>query len=322
MGLPLFFHVENNYSLILPLVGVGGVSFLLAGLTSVRLRLFFIRHYYIPSIILVLIGCMLYLFWGMGEFFLWLNYFAFFLGFSTANTEAKCLFNSVLDNHLGRMASNLQLYNTLKVSGICFGFVVAALLSGGALSSGIALYITSVILLILLVVAFYTYVQEKSSNIIISVDRVGIFRDFFSKRSFRLLLFVLDVGLFTYWYIYIPEKMVDIGFIGWQISVFLAVQALLHISMQSVWRSLIISYGATKCFWLSFIFHALIVFFIGHIEFSFIQGVAFFAVMGCVNSGTFLASSLIYYNEGKRSLNNNYFHLIASHVGKLVGVSI
>ncbi len=321
VGIPLFFSTQNNLTSTLFLVGAGGISFLLLGLFLPALGNLLIKYYFITAfcvlviytigLILVTNGIIIFSIFTIG---------AFVLGFSTANCEIRCVYNSVYNKEYSDKAKFLQVYNMLKVMGIALGFSSAALLSGGVTSIYISITLTALMLLVLSL-SIITEIFKKiniSTNVILNIG----FSSFTPIKGIYIFLFVMDVSVFTFWYIFLPEKLISKGFKGVEILVYLVIQSLFHASFQIVWRKLILKIGAMFSYWISFISHLAIITWIGYTEFGFYEGLLLFSIMGILNSGTFLASSLLFYKNKITNLGDNYLHLGASHTGKFIGASI
>ncbi|MBW4625343.1 MAG: hypothetical protein KME49_07540 [Brasilonema octagenarum HA4186-MV1] len=321
VGVPLFFSVEHKIINTLPLVGIGGLSFLIIGMLFPLMRKVLIQYYYYFSLLLLIVAVIALIFMAYREFNYYIfSSFAFILGFSTASCEIKCVFLSIINEGVDKKAENLQIYNMLKVAGIGIGFFSGAMLSGRNNEICVSLIFTILLLVILCLLTvielqkFYKPSSEKIHNI-------G-FSHFSIRKNICLVLFVLDVSLFTFWYIYLPKHMISNGFQGIDISLFLAIQSISHAGSQNMWRKVILQVGAMKGYWLSFVLHIAIVIFIGNSKFGYLESLSLFTLMGMLNSGTFLASSLLYYHNNNKALGDNYIHLGASHLGKYVGAVI
>lgn len=321
VGLPLFFSIEDKILNTLFLVGVGGLSFLIIGMIFPLMRKRLIQYYCIPLLILLIMAVIAIILMAYREF----NYyifllFAFTLGFCTANCEIRCIFLSIINEEVDKKAKNLQIYNMLKVTGIGIGFFSGAMLSGKNNEILVSLIFT---ILLLIVLCCLTVIELKKicKPNSAQIKNIG-FSHFSIRKNIYILLFVLDVSLFTFWYVYLPKQMLSNGFQGLDISLFLALQSIFHAGFQNMWRKIILRIGAMKSYWLSFILHIAIVIFIGNSKFGFLESLSLFALMGIMNSGTFLSSSLLYYHNNSKALGDNYIHLGASHLGKYIGVAI
>jgi len=315
VGIPLLFSKNKTIIDTLPFIGFGGLSFLMIGLISYRLRSFFITYYYLSGI--TLIAFFISLIFLYSNNFYYLGSGAFLLGFTIANYEVKSMYAAISSEVEKEMIKNLGTYNMFKVMGIALGFFWGALLSGNKAFYYSSFLFTGFALSILLASIIIAAKKEMTvtSN---KISDIGISNISWKKLSYALL-FILDVMLFTFWYVYLPQKMIAQGFIGIEISIFLSLQAFSHAICQSLWGKLIIKFGALKSYCVSFLLHIFIVLAIGNIMFNFLIGCILFIIMGTFNSGTFLASSRLFYGNKSKSLSDNYLHLGSSHLGKTLG---
>lgn len=237
------------------------------------------------------------------------------IGYATANCEIKCLYMAVNRGNINKKSKNLKTFNSLKVFGIAAGFFFAALLYDKGISTHISLIIT--ILILILILSLKESFNEKQSNLDI---KNFSYSDISFNKIIAIIFFILDVSLFSFWYIFLPSKMIEANFNSFDIAIFLTAQAIFHAGFQFFWANVVRKIGSITSFLVSYGLHLVIIFVISSFVDSFIIGIILFSLMGLVNSGTFLASSLLFYKKDKNYIGDNYIHLMASNFGKFFGV--
>ncbi len=317
---PLMFpsniHIVNGLSL----VGFSAVTFLVLAICSQRLRerlrgglsiflLLFIAMVLVTTIAYFTVLPWYVVFYG----------FAISLGLTTAWCEVMCLFlSNDATGHENRL-NQLKNYNTLKVFGIALGFFFGALMAGTATDKVISGVFTSLVFAMLI---YYTRIWFRSDLNLLSHYHPDDMISLVTWKTLSMLtLFVFDLMVFTFWYIYLPYVLIGKGFSAEQVAIFLSFQAFIHAISQQVWKYVVLKLAALAVFSTSLLLHVLMVVVIANSDLQFFGMLWFFGIMGLVNSGIFLSSSVLYYGSFKPSkIEHNLMHMGASHFGKFAGV--
>jgi len=303
-------------------IGLGGVVVVLCGIAYPEIRGYLIRMYHLPVILLLLCILLFSYSWVNNNISEWLSLTTFFmLGVSTACCEIKGINIAVGGRSYSKKIKGLQLYNMLKVGGIGLGFISGSLLASDRSFFIFSTTLTSLCTLLLIYLTFSVTIGEWSNTKKQQNINVG-YSPWNSTKLISIILIILDVSFFTFWYIYLPSELIIKGFGGTDIAVFLALQSLAHILGQVLWRHIVVRIGSYLGFGISFILHLFVVVLLSVLAFDFTLGATLFIIMGLVNSGTFLSSSLLLYKQNKNNIGDNYLHLLASYFGKFIGAAI
>jgi hypothetical protein len=325
-----------------PYVGFSGVIIVILSLFSIKFQHIIVRFI---LYIVILCGLMLgVLFGGLGSYLL-LQYPFFFafsvlLGTSLVGTEILGLRLAITSTERGTLRTNLALFNSLKVSGYAFGFLLGCLVVGSDLSVSVAhLFI---ILISLATIAFALLgilrfrnrpicddIVERSPATIESLnqrDAAGEVRRFRWSTIIYFGFIVADVTVFSFWYVYIPYRLHTVnGVPSATVGAWLTAQAFIHALFQYPWRLLLKYTGEVAGYLVSLAMHILIVAVITHlVPTNYGLMTILFVVMGMVNAGSYISAGTLFHSTINSSLKfrSVNIHQIGSSIGKYYGTVI
>ncbi|MGP4074147.1 hypothetical protein ACTWQB_16715 [Piscibacillus sp. B03] len=330
VSVPLLYISQPKYLSALPLVGFAGIAIVLFLLFSDRVTFILMQMVWILNII-TSIGFIL-TFTGIVESLLSFRILALFTGFSLVSTEVYNLKLATNSPEINELRKKLGNFNFLRVFGIALGFMLSGLIAGGTFARTSALVILIISNVILIVLSFlWVESKNKLDNFAIKDLRL------FNKDTLKLfhigrypfvtkvgiVFIILDLTIFTFWYAYIPFKLeINLDLTSELIGLMLTIQAIVHAFGQLLWQKIIMYLGNIKSFLLSISLHVLIILVItSPFEYNISILIVLFIIMGTVNSGTYLASTSLFYNG---QFPNSHFlrigvHQLCSNTGKWLG---
>lgn len=322
-----------------PYVGFSGLIIVILSLISVTLQQFIVR-----SILYVVVLCGLMLgslFGGFGSYipFQYPFFFAFsiLLGTSLIGTEILGLRLAITSTDRDVLRTNLALFNSLKVSGYAFGFLLGCLVVGSDLSVSIAHF--SIIFISLSTVLFGLLGILRFRNRPICDDISPATYELTDKREVvealdhsrwpAIIYFgfiVADVTVFSFWYVYIPYRLHTVnGIPSATVGTWLTVQAFVHACFQYPWRSLLKYTGEVAGYTISLALHILIVIVITHlVPMDYGMMTILFALMGMVNAGSYISAGTLFHStiNSSSKFRRVSIHQIGSNIGKFYGTVV
>ena len=260
--------------------------------------------------------------------------FATLLGISLSGTEMLGLYMALANSEKAILRGNLALFNALKVAGYAMGFFFGTLVGGtgeGLLAAniGIGILASSIVALALYTKYRFRADEALAENIAgesLSDPLAGGFDAFWPaiRRSWTYCVYIiLDVGVFAFWYVYIPYRLHTVaGIPAGVVGLWLSLQAFVHALCQFAWKAILSRHGEIIGYWLSLGLHIGIVFIITHVAPQNIFLMTFlFIVMGCVNSGTYIAAGILFHLTANlhSKVQSAATQQIASGAGKFLG---
>lgn len=325
VSVPLL-HRDDSYILgSLPLLGFAGITVVTGVLFSRRFAREVMR--WVWSVNLGT-GLLLALFGGMGGFS-WAEFyylFAILLGISLVGTETANLLVATSNLSQDALRRSLSSFYALKIFGMALGFLLGGFIAGSDLALAVSrgfILAAGGLIGILGVVGHQKFFRDTTAS-------SQIFETTVTARMGRgftgLLLIAIDLAVFTFWYAYLPFRMTTrLGVSAEIVALFLALQTLVNAGGQLVWRRIVGWVGEIVAFWLSFLAHVGVVFFIGEVFVgSWPELLALCLLMGLLNSGTSLAATAWYYSAAYPSsmYRRIALHQVFSNAGKWLGTTL
>ncbi|WP_222435693.1 MFS transporter [Fluviispira vulneris] len=318
---PLFAIANNLPLVVLNLYSITSLVSLFFLICSYRLYHFSIQYIKYIAIIISIINLLFYVF----NFYHSIPFcfvFAIIMGLSSSSIEVASLSYATNTSDKSTLKNQLMMLNFLKILGISLGFFIGCLVTSSHKSkeiSNIAIYFMAFTSILL---SFFIDTAKRNEEKV----RFSLMQ-FFKNKNFKhlnlcIVLFILDLTVFSFWYTTIPPALKSNGFDVSIIGIFLAIEAFCHAFSQKLWLKFSYYIGEKVTFFTSLFSHIfiLIVILLSNSR-SVMEILILFILLGISNSGTYINSAALFYS---RNYDINKFqlislHLIASSVGKFLG---
>jgi predicted MFS family arabinose efflux permease len=265
--------------------------------------------------------------------------FAVLMGFSVAGTEAASMMVAVEKPTRSVLVKRLSLFNALRVVGMALGFLLGCLIAGERDALRVAASMLSLAALAQVLLSGVAWSRFRQRELVTSTFeeppgslRGSIIPPISPPKPPRIArglgslgLFVADLIVFSFWYSFIPHSLKASGEGEVHIGLYLAIQAMSHAVGQYFWKIVLMRLGELPSFFISLAGHiAMVCLIVRAGGASFTVYIAMFVLMGLLNSGTYLASTVWYYAAGyPRSRHTQVgLHQTASSLGKWLGASL